>query len=84
MTNIPISVLLQKAIQEAFQTLFKLQLPEEELNIQPTRKEFEGTHTLTTFSIAQKCQQSPEKVATQIGEWLKQHSNLIESFNRPA
>lgn len=81
MTNIPLTVLLQEAIQQALQTLFNLAVPKETITLQPTRKEFEGTHTFVTFSLAKDCNQTPEAVATQLGTWLQQNNPLIASFN---
>ncbi len=73
--------MLQEAIQQALKALFKLDLSQEAFLLQPTRKEFEGTHTLVTFTLAKACQQSPEAVATQLGTWLQKNTTLIESFH---
>ena len=49
--------------------------------LQPTAKEFEGAYTFVTFSWSGRCQQRPEAVANQLGEWLKENSTLVVDFN---
>lgn len=69
------------AIQQAFQQGFGLAVPLSELLLQPTHKEFEGAYTFVTFPWAKQCQQRPEDVARQLGEWLKAHSTVVVDCN---
>ena len=68
-------------IQQALQQVWGLVVPLQELSLQPTRKEFEGSHTFVTFPWAGRCQQSPEEVANKLGEWLKTQSPLVASYH---
>jgi arginyl-tRNA synthetase len=77
--NIDLS--LCKSIQKAFQHLFELNLPLEEIELQATRKEFEGTHTLVCFPFASSCKLSPEETANKIGKWMLANTDLLASFN---
>lgn len=72
---------LRKAIQQAFQALFNISFPIEDIQLQPIRKEFEGTHTFVTFSFVEACKLTPEILANQIGTWLQQHTDLLAKFN---
>ena len=43
---------------------------ESQIQIQKTRKEFEGDYTLVVFPLVKMARKSPEAVATEIGEKL--------------
>ena len=72
---------LQAAIQQAFRQEFDRIVPLSNIRLQPTHKEFEGSHTFVTFPFAGSCQQPPEEVAKKLGAWLKQHTAIIADFN---
>jgi arginyl-tRNA synthetase len=76
----PITYLLQQYIQQAFQQVFRIEVPWDKISLQPTRKEFEGTHTLVTFPFVQACKETPEGVAHRMGRWLQSHSPMVASF----
>ena len=52
-----------------------------QLQIQKTRKEFEGDYTLVVFPLLRASRKSPEATATEIGERLVADVAEIESFN---
>lgn len=68
-------------LQQALQQALGLVVPVQDIHLQPTRKEFEGSHTFVTFPWAKQCQQSPQALAKQLGAWLQKHSTLIATFN---
>ncbi len=68
-------------MQQAFQQEFGLAIPLADLSLQPTHPEFEGAYTFVTFPWAGRCQQRPEEVARQLGDWLKVHSTMVADFN---
>ena len=72
---------IQSAISEAFAKLYNHELPEKEVAIQPTRKEFEGSHTFVIFPYLKVTKGRPEESGKQIGEWLKEHTDFVENFN---
>ncbi len=53
----------------------------EQLQIQKTRKEFEGDYTLVTFPLLRRSRKSPEATATEIGEYMTANVPEIKSFN---
>ena len=52
-----------------------------QLQIQKTRKEFEGDYTLVTFPLLKLSRKSPEATATEIGEHIVANNAQISSFN---
>ena len=66
-------------IAQAVQALFNQ--AENQLQIQPTNKEFEGTHTLVCFGLAKVSKKSPEETAKLVGEYLLANSRVINKYN---
>ncbi len=69
------------SIKNAFQSIFKADLDIAKLFLQPTRKEFKGTHTFVVFPFLKVTQKSPESTAMAIGGYLKSRSGIIKDFN---
>ncbi|MHB9147608.1 MAG: arginine--tRNA ligase [Candidatus Amoebophilus sp.] len=76
-----IDLVLREAIQNAFKSVFELSIPLADVNLQPTRKEFEGTHTLIVFPFTTTCKVSPEVIANKIGDWMQTNTQAIASYN---
>lgn len=53
----------------------------EQLQIQKTRKEFEGDYTLVTFPLLRRSRKSPEATAAEIGEHIVASTPEICAFN---
>ena len=70
-----------EGIQTAFLSLFEQDLKKEELSLQPTRKEFEGTFTFVTFPYLKITKLSPEKAGETIGEFLVNSNFGVKGFN---
>jgi arginyl-tRNA synthetase len=51
------------------------------VQIQKTRKEFEGDYTLVVFPLLKSSRKSPDATATEIGEYLVANNPDIGSFN---
>ena len=51
---------IQKAISEAFAQLYKHELAENEVVLQPTRREFEGSYTFVVFPYLKVTKGKPE------------------------
>lgn len=52
-----------------------------ELQLQPTNREFEGSHTLVCFPLTKLSRKSPEETARLVGEKLVSTSTVVEKFN---
>ena len=74
------SLLALKA-SEALKALYGAEVAPESLQIQPTRKEFEGDYTLVVFPLLRTSHASPEATGTAIGEYLAANVPEVSSFN---
>jgi len=69
------------AAVKAVKTLYQTELNAADLNLQPTRKEFEGQVTIVTFPFTKFSRKSPEQTGNEIGEFLKNEVKEIAGFN---
>lgn len=53
----------------------------EQVQLQKTKKEFEGDFTLVTFGFAKQLRQSPEDFGKMLGEKLMAESNSVSGYN---
>lgn len=65
----------------AIKQLYNEEVAESVINIQETRKEFEGQITIVVFPIVRFSKKSPEETANAIGEYLLNHVEQITGFN---
>lgn len=70
-----------KATQQAVKDLYAVDLSEDQITLQETRKEFKGHFTLVTFPIIRFAKKSPEQTGQEIGEYLKSKIASIVDFN---
>lgn len=68
-------------ISEAFSSLYAHAPAEDEIKLQPTRKEFSGSHTFVTFAYTRISKKNPQDTAEEIGNYLKTHSDIIQDYN---
>lgn len=76
-----IESVLQVNLSKAFQELFNHELPEHDISLQPTRKEFEGSYTLVCFPFARISKKKPEETAQVIGEFMQKECDVVSHFN---
>src|SRR6202012_3163783 len=70
-----------EAAVKAVKALYRTDVNAADINLQPTRKEFEGQITIVTFPITKISRKSPEQTGTEIGEFLKNEVKEISGFN---
>jgi len=70
---------LRSAIQQALAALFGQSV--DQLQLQPTNQEFEGSHTLVCFPLTKISKLKPEETANAIGNYLVEHGGMIARFN---
>ena len=71
---------LQSAVSQAVEQLYGQSVPQEQLQLQKTRSEFEGQWTLVTFPLLKVSRKSPEATAQELGEaLLERHPELVTS-----
>ena len=66
---------------DAIESSWSVTVPEETVQIQKTRKEFEGDFTLVVFPLLKLSKRSPEDTANTIGTYIEEHSEIITGFN---
>lgn len=65
----------------AIKQIYNEEIAESVINIQETRKEFEGQVTIVVFPITKISKKSPEETATAIGEYLVANVAEVTAFN---
>ena len=75
-----IETFISDAVRRSVEALYG-ELGDEQLQIQKTRREFEGDYTLVTFPLLRRSRKSPEATATEIGEYMAANVPEIASFN---
>ena len=66
---------------EAIKAVYGADVTPETLQVQPTRKEFEGDYTLVVFPLLRITRQSPDATGNALGEWLKTNCPEVSAFN---
>ena len=72
---------INKAALEAVKALYGQNVPEKMVQVQKTKKEFEGSLTLVVFSFLKISKKKPEDTAAEIGEWMKQNCKAVADYN---
>ena len=72
---------LTESILTGIKTLYNQEVPAKMVQLQKTKKEFEGHLTLVVFPFLKMSKKGPEQTAQEIGEYLKQHEPAIASYN---
>ncbi len=77
---INVESIVSKMALGAVEALYGLN-DESKVQIQSTRKEFEGDYTLVTFPLLKASRKSPEATANEIGEKIVAENEAVASFN---
>ena len=73
--------ILTQHTSEAVASLYHLYPDGKLLQVQETRKEFEGDYTLIVFPLLKISKQSPETTAASIGEYLQTNCKEVARYN---
>jgi arginyl-tRNA synthetase len=76
-----IEQILTGKITEAVKNLYQLEASPSQIQLQNTRKEFEGDITVVVFPFTKVSRKSPEATASEIGEYLQANLAEVESYN---
>ena len=69
------------AAQVAVKELYGQEVAEKMVQLQKTKKEFEGNLTLVVFPFLKISRKKPDETAREIGEYIKQNCEAIADFN---
>jgi arginyl-tRNA synthetase len=72
---------IKQGISKAFKELFDAEVPHEQVQLQPTRKEFEGTYTFVTFPYGKMSGKNPEETGRMLGEYVTVNLAEVSGYN---
>ena len=72
---------ITEAVVRAVKHIYQTDITAENINLQETRKEFEGQVTVVTFPFTKFSRKSPEQTGAEIGQYLQNNLPEIASFN---
>ena len=73
--------ILVAAVSEAVKTLYSFDADANQIQLQKTKKEFDGDLTVVIFPFVKAARKSPEQAGQEIGEFLQKSNPLISGFN---
>lgn len=72
---------LVASVISGLKALYGQEVPEKMVQMQKTKKEFEGHLTLVVFPFLKMSKKGPEQMAQEIGEYLKANDPAVAAFN---
>ena len=72
---------ISSAAQAAVKALYGQDVPEGMIQVQKTKREFEGHLTLVVFPLLKVSRKKPEDTAGDIGRWLVENEPSVASYN---
>lgn len=72
---------INSAAKKAVAALYGQDVPEKMVQVQKTKKEFEGSLTLVVFPFLKISKKKPEDTAEEIGQWMKANCEAVADYN---
>ena len=69
------------SVIDGLRTLYGQEVPAAQVQLQKTKREFEGHLTLVVFPFLRMSKKGPEQTATEIGEYLQAHAPAVAAYN---
>lgn len=76
-----IELIIKNAVLDAIKSLYGAEVNEAQVQIQQTRKDFEGDKTVVVFPFLRTSRKSPEVTGEEIGNYIVESVPMIEAFN---
>jgi len=76
-----ISQIIEAKVIQAIEALYEQKAEASLVQLQPTKKEFEGDLTLVTFPLLKISRKKPEDTGEDLGKWLVENTQELTSFN---
>jgi len=70
--------ILAEEVKKAVSSLYN---QEDEVVLQPTRREFEGNYTYVFFGLVKSLKRSPAEIGAAIGEYLVNNTSVVSRYN---
>ena len=75
-----LDTILQDAAVQACKACFEATIEPSSIQIQQTRKEFDGDRTIVVFPLTRASKLSPVDTAEALGSWLVEHHELVSAY----
>jgi arginyl-tRNA synthetase len=72
---------IQQLVKEAVEKLYQYNATDNQIQIQKTKKEFDGDLTVVVFPFVKIAGKSPEKTGEELGIYLQNNNKLISGYN---
>ena len=72
---------IQSVVAQSVKTLYNIDIETSQIQIQKTKKEFEGDITVVVFPFAKAARKSPEGAGAEIGEFIVANNAMVSKFN---
>jgi arginyl-tRNA synthetase len=76
-----LETILGTVVADAVKTLYGLETELNQIQLQKTKKEFEGDLTVVIFPFVKAARKSPEQTGQEIGEYLLQNNPVVSKYN---
>ncbi|MFA6832552.1 MAG: arginine--tRNA ligase, partial [Bacteroidaceae bacterium] len=76
-----IQTTLTEAVQKALAHLYRAEATDQMIQLQQTKREFEGHLTLVVFPFTRMSHKKPEDTAQEIGEYMLEQTSEVAAFN---
>jgi arginyl-tRNA synthetase len=72
---------LTESVISGIKSLYGAEATESQVQLQKTKKEFQGHFTLVVFPFLRVSKKTPEQTAFELGEYLKEKAPIVAGFN---
>jgi arginyl-tRNA synthetase len=72
---------LKEGLKQAFRDIYNAEINEKQIQVQKTRKEFDGDLTIVIFPFLRLTKSSPEDSGNTLGDWFVKNIDDVTSFN---
>jgi arginyl-tRNA synthetase len=79
--NMSLQKIIGQKLVEGVSLLYNTQIEEKQIQLQKTKKEFEGDITLVVFPLLRISKKTPEQTAEELGVFLQEKLDIIQKFN---
>jgi arginyl-tRNA synthetase len=77
--NLDLSI--QRLVAQAVNNLYQLNSTPEQIQLQKTKREFEGDITVVVFPFVKAARKSPEAAGQEIGKFIVQNNEMVSAFS---
>ena len=76
-----IEEILYHSSKSALKALYAIDADDKLVQLQKTRKDFDGDITLVVFPLLRASKKSPEQTAEEVGNWMTSNEPMVSGFN---